>query len=172
MMARLGRAAIVLAAIAMLSGCASASPAAGPAAPSPSQTPTPTPTAACPAIEGVELPPECAPYDPEEAMAANDRHRQRMPLDEVAKTSNTEIAGALRGELEGLLSQENATVEGVAQVLEAGGLEAPQVREDYGRILFGASGPSGGCVFGEVTEGGVSIEAGGYILDGGCLPAQ
>ena len=105
-------------------------------------------------------------------MAANDRHRERMPLEEAAENANSEIAEAVRGSLEELRSRGDVRVEAVEEALHADGLVSAQVRDDYGRILFGASGPAGGCVFGEVTEGGVSVDVGGYILDGGCLPAQ
>ena len=29
----------------------------------------------------------------------------------------------------------------------------------------------GGCLFGAVTPEGVQVEVGGFIMDGGCLPA-
>lgn len=95
-----------------------------------------------------------------------------MPLEGAAENANAEIAEAVTERLEELRSRGDVTVEAVEAALHAGGLVSAQVRDDYGRILFGASGPAGGCVFGEVADGGVSVDVGGYILDGGCLPAQ
>ena len=43
-----------------------------------------------------------------------------------------------------------------------------QTRDDHRDVLFGI-GVEGGCVFGAVTTEAVSIDVGGYIMDGGCL---
>ena len=40
--------------------------------------PSVTPTAACPIVEGQEMPADCVPYDGEAAMALNDAYRQRF----------------------------------------------------------------------------------------------
>jgi hypothetical protein len=64
------------------------------------------------------------------------------------------------------------TQEAVAQAISEAGPSDPQVRESAGDVLFGVSAPEGGCVFGAVTAEAVQIEVGGYIMDGGCLPAQ
>lgn len=130
------------------------------------------PTVACPTIEGVEQPPECAPYDPDEAMAANDRYRERMELDQDAAAANEQAMVPAADALEVVRASGDITVESVREALERAGLTDPQVREDYSRVLFGASGPAGGCIHGEVAAHAVTIDVGGYILDGGCLPAQ
>ena len=55
---------------------------------------SPTPTAACPAVPGVELPPECAPYDPDAAMAANHIGEDSAAgTVRVGQLNNDDIAG-------------------------------------------------------------------------------
>lgn len=152
----------------LLSGCVAQEPVpSGEAA-----TPTVTPTAACAQIEGVELPPECAPYDPDQAMAQNERYRDRMEISPEAAAAAESVAASLRPMLEALRTSESISVGAVEQAITDAGLAHPQVRDDYGDILFGVDGPDGGCLFGAVTADGVSVEVGGYIMDGGCLPAQ
>ncbi len=153
-------------AVLLLAGCA------GPSGVGAEPTPTVTPTAACPQVEGVDLPPECAPYDPEQAMDLNDRYRDRMGIDGATHEASAAVVDALRVDLEGLRTAGTFTVGTVRAALTDAGLPDAQVREDYGDVLFGVGGVDGGCVFGEVTEEGVTVDIGGYILDGGCLPAQ
>lgn len=150
----------------LLVGCASQMPA------SPGQEPTPTPTAACPQVEGIDLPPDCAPYDPDQAMAQNDRYRDRMEISAEAAAVAESLAAPLRADLESLRTSGAVSVDAVEQAITDGGLEHPQVRDDHGDVLFGVGGPEGGCVFGAMTVDAVSVEVGGYIMDGGCLPAQ
>jgi len=162
----LSLAAAVLAVV--LVGCA---PPAGPVdAASPSRSPTPT--AACPQVEGVDLPPDCAPYDPQESMDLNDQYRERMDIDEATREASAGPAETVRAALEGLRAAGDVTVDQVQDVLISAGLADPFVREDYGDVLFGVNGPKGGCIFGEVSAEAVVVDVGGYILDGGCLPAQ
>jgi len=158
----------------LLSGCAMQAPASPGAAATPATTPaaTPTPTAACPQVEGVELPPGCAPYDPDQAMAQNDRYRDRMEISADAAAAAEGLAGSLRPVLDALRSSSPISIDAVEQAIMDAGLGRPQIREDYGDILFGVAGPEGGCVFGAVTADAVSVEVGGNIMDGGCLPAQ
>ncbi|MBQ3359458.1 MAG: hypothetical protein IJG47_11230 [Microbacterium sp.] len=153
-------------AVLLLAGCA------GPSGVGAELTPTVTPTAACPQVEGVDLPPECAPYDPEQAMDLNDRYRDRMEIDSATHEASAAVVETLRIDLEGLRTAGTFTVDTVRAALTDAGLPDAQVREDYGDVLFGVGGVDGGCVFGEVTEEGVTVDIGGYILDGGCLPAQ
>ncbi|TFV82279.1 hypothetical protein E4V99_15320 [Microbacterium sp. dk485] len=155
----------------LLSGCATNAAPGTPSTPGGAASASATPTAACPQVEGVDLPPECAPYDQEAAMALNDRHRERVELDEDAQGANAEVVPSLTAALEDLRVRGAATEDSVRAALSDAGLIDAQVRGDYGRILFGAVGPGGGCVFGEVADA-VAVDVGGYILDGGCLPAQ
>lgn len=165
-MSRATRALGILAIAIVLSGCAARMPATA------ESTPTPTPTAACPQVEGVELPPECAPYDPEQAMAQNEVYRERMELSEEASAAMEGKVEPLHTSLEELRASGTFTEETVTQAITDAGLEHPQIREAYGDVLFGVAGPEGGCLFGAVTPEAVSVELGGYIMDGGCLPAQ
>lgn len=154
--------------VAGLAACATGTFGAGTA--TPSQTPTPTPLYACPEQPGVELPPECAPYDPDAAMAQNDRYRERMEMDAADQAANQELVDALTAALEGLdraaLSEDAVR----SAILEVGAADV-QLRGDARAYLFGAIVP-GGCVYGSVEQTAVTVELGGFILDGGCLPAQ
>ncbi|GAB3633301.1 hypothetical protein GCM10027421_26540 [Microbacterium shaanxiense] len=164
-MTRTSRAWGVIAVAILLTGCA-------PQPFAPGQASTPAPTVACPQVEGAELPAECAPYDPDQAMVQNERHRDRMEMSAEAAAAAEALAAPLRQVLEELRASGGVSVDAVTQAIAAAGLELPQVREDHGDVLFGVDGPEGGCVFGVVTAAAVSVEVGGYIMDGGCLPAQ
>lgn len=163
---RRGLVPVALAALLLLAGCST------PAGQTPSGAQSPTPTAACPQVEGVELPPECAPYDPEHSMAQNDRHRERMPLSDDQQAEAEKAAESVRPALEAIVAAGGITADAVDGALAEAGLTGIQLREGHGSVLFGADGPAGGCVFGEVSAENVTIEAGGYIMDGGCLPAN
>ncbi len=152
----------------LLVGCGAASPG-GPVPGGPSTSPSPT--SACPENPHAELPAGCAPYDPDAAMAQNDRYRERMELGDDARTQGEELAPRVRQTLTGL-EPSTLTEESVAEALHDAGLDGIQVRADDGEIRYAVGGPKGGCVYGSLGPGGVSVDVGGYILDGGCLPAQ
>jgi hypothetical protein len=157
---------LVLAGLAlMLAGCASAGASAG-------ITPSVTPTAACPEQPGVELPADCVGYDPDSAMALNDRYRQRMELPDDASTAAQAVVPAATQALEALRAADDLTEDAVRTALESVGLRDVQTRSGAGDVLFGAVPPEGGCVYGAVEAEQVTVDVGGYILDGGCLPAQ
>ncbi len=162
------RVTIVLAAILLLGGCALTPAAVGTGTP----TPTVTPTVGCPQVDGAELPPECAPYDPEHAMEQNDRHRERMETSAEARAAAEQPVADLRERLEALRTEGTISVTGVEDALDETGLIHHVVRGDARAVAFGADGPKGGCVFGEVRLDEVRVDVGGYIMDGGCLPAQ
>lgn len=151
----------------LLAGCATARPQAGgdPSA-------TPTPTAACPIVEGVDLPPECAPYDPEQSMAQNDRYRERMDISEEARAAAETAIEQVRPALEALRTSGRLSTDAVADAFADAGLPGAQTIGDARAVAFGVAAPEGGCVFGEVSADILSLEAGGFIMDGGCLPAQ
>ncbi|MEV4737001.1 MULTISPECIES: hypothetical protein [unclassified Microbacterium] len=149
----------------LICGCAVAAPGAGASA-------SPMPTAACPQVEGIDLPPECAPYDPEHSMAQNDRHRERMEMPEGAQAAADDAASQLRTSLESIRSSGAISAEAVEDAARDAGLSDITARGDSGAVEFGAAAPDGGCVFGGVNADAVRVEVGGYILDGGCLPAQ
>ena len=146
-------------------GAGSAGPAtAGPTEPSPSSV-------ACPSPADGDLPPECVPYDPEQAMGLNEQYRQRYPLDEGYVASVAPIAEDARGRLEAVRN-EGVDEEAIGAALEAAGLVAVQSRSSHGDVVFGAMLPEGGCVYGAVAPTTVTVDVGGFIMDGGCLPAQ
>lgn len=159
---------VAVATVATATSCAAhAAGASGP-------TPTESITAsyACPTMEGVQLPPECAPYNPDAAMAANERYRDRMSIDDDARAAAEDVSADIVAVLRTAAKEKELSAEEVATLLDEGGALSPQVRAEANSVLFAATGPQGGCLFGEVSGTSVSVEIGGYILDGGCLPAQ
>jgi len=137
-------------------------------------TPTESITAsyACPTMEGVQPPPECAPYDPDAAMAANERYRDRMSIDDDARAAAEDVSADVVAALRTAAQEKQLSADEVATLLDGVGALSPQVRAEANSVLFAAAGPKGGCLFGEVSGTSVSVEIGGYILDGGCLPAR
>jgi type IV pilus biogenesis protein CpaD/CtpE len=160
---------VIAATTALLAGCATARPA--PLGASPSESPTPTPTAACPQIEGVELPPECAPYDPDNAMAQNERYRDRVELSAESQAAAEAPAESVRVGLETLRTSGGLSIDAVEEVFADAGIAAVQTIGDERAVAFGAAAPEGGCIFGEVSADLLTVEIGGVIMDGGCLPA-
>jgi hypothetical protein len=161
----------VFAAAAVLAVAACAAPIASDRVPAASESTTPI--AACPEQPGVELPPECAPYDPEGSMALNDLYRQRIDLPADAQESADMFVEPVTAALEELRAEGPPfTEDGVRAALEAEGLLSVQTRSGAGDVLFGAQPPAGGCVYGALEAERVTVDVGGYIMDGGCLPAQ
>lgn len=146
-----------------LSGCASSTIAAGEGS---------SPTAACPRQPGVELPPGCAGYDPDAGMAANDSYRQRIDLAPDAQSAAETLVPDAHAELERARAAGVPTEQAVRAALESVGLRDVQTRDGGTGVLFGAAAPHGGCLYGVVDASEVTVDAGGYIRDGGCLPAQ
>ena len=136
-----------------------------------SATPSSTPTAACPSAGTEPMPDKnCAFYDGDAAMAANETYRQRRSLSPDMKTLLEEYVEPAREALTSLGTQANP--EKVSQALESVGLNKSEIQtDDTGSgVRFGAAAPSGGCVYGYVSlDGGVDIAPGGSIMDGGCL---
>lgn len=154
----------------VLAGCSLASPA--PLGAPPAATPTPTPTAACPEIEGVDLPPDCAPYDPDKAMAENDRYRDRMDLPDESRDAAEDAAVSVRTALEIMRTAGDVSVEAVEDAIAGTRLAGIQTQGDARSVAFGVAAPEGGCIFGVVSAEQLTVEVGGYIMDGGCLPAE
>ena len=112
----------------------------------------------------------CAFYDGDAAMAANETYRQRRSLSPDIKTLLEEYVEPAREALTSLGTQANP--EKVSQALESVGLNKSEIQtDDTGSgVRFGAAAPSGGCVYGYVSlDGAVDIAPGGSIMDGGCL---
>lgn len=162
--------AIIVAVATVVTATSCAAHAAGASGPTPTESITAS--YACPTMEGVQLPPECAPYDPDAAMAANERYRDRMSIDDDARAAAEDVSADIVAVLRTAAKEKELSAEEVATLLDEGGALSPQVRAEANSVLFAATGPQGGCLFGEVSGTSVSVEIGGYILDGGCLPAQ
>lgn len=160
----------LLATTTVLAGCATAT--SGPWGAAPTESPTPTPTAACPQVEGVELPPECAPYDPDNAMAQNERYRDRVDLADESREAAEKPAQSVRAGLERLRTSGGLSVAAVEEVFADAGLTDIQTIGDERAVAFGVAAPEGGCIFGEVSADVLTVEIGGVIMDGGCLPAE
>lgn len=157
----------LVAVLALTTGCATAVDAA------PGASASPAPGAACPTQEGVDLPEGCAGYDPDAAMAQNEMYRQRMELGAEARAANERLVAPITAALEALRTADGGfSEEGVRTALADAGALAIQTRTGAGDVLFGAAGPTGGCVYGAVEAERVTVEVGGIIMDGGCLPAQ
>lgn len=134
---------------------------------------------ACPLVEGQELPPECVPYDPEAAMAANDAYRERMELPEDVAEA---MAAALEparvvaiAALEPLADDPALDRETVRDALVAAGFDADALSISsplYDPPVVNLVIDDAGCLVGEVGAGVVEIEVEGPINDGGCFPAQ
>jgi len=146
-----------------MTGCASAPSAVGSAS---------APTAACPQQPGVELPAGCAGYDPDAAMAANESYRQRIDLAPDVRAAADELVPDARSALETTRGSGTLTADAVRSALEDVGLRDVQTRSAGTNVLFGAAAPQGGCLYGSLSAETVIVDAGGYIRDGGCLPAQ
>ena len=169
----------VVAIVIALSGCASGPAATSTETTSTQTTPTPEPTCAVPAQPGVEPPAGCVAYDPEANMHANDMYRERLDISDAARATGDALAQPATAELEKLrASGSEITAEAVRSALTAAGLTSSgiQTRADGGWVLFGATYSSGestaSCVYGSVNADSVTVEVGGLIMDGGCLPAQ
>lgn len=136
-----------------------------------SESTSPPPTAACPSA-GTEPMPDgnCAFYDGDAAMAANETYRQRKSLSPEVKMLLEGYIEPARAALTSLGMKANPPK--VSQALESVGLNKNEIQtDDTGSgVRFGAAAPSGGCVYGYVSlDGAVDIAPGGSIMDGGCL---
>jgi hypothetical protein len=166
-----GLAAIVL----LVAGCAA--PPLSPAPPA-SQTPTtPRPSSiACPQVEGVELPPECIPYDPDAYINSNLAYKDRMPVTEKAFAGFEAKREEVEDAIAALQESDNVTIDSVADVLEGAGfgphpIEPVRTWENLDGVHFMAGGPTDGCVEGTVTVDDFEMALKGYINDGGCIAA-
>jgi hypothetical protein len=149
----------------LLSGCAAGG--------SPTSSSSPTPTAACPRLEDVpDEERDCAVYDPDAAMAENERYREEVPLAPGDQADLDTLVDPARTALEALPTP--ATVDDVVAALVSIGIHEPDIQTaDNGTgVVFGAAA-GGGCLRGLVApDGAVTVEAGGFIMDGGCLAAS
>lgn len=139
-------------------------------------SPEPGRTTVCPGVPGDEsVSPGCDEFfDGEAAMGANRGYRERSEL----SPENRERAAAHRDRITALLVPAAADGpldrDAVERLLE--GVDAVRSVAGYGRsdeagLALGISTVDG-CVYGGVDGSEVSLEPGGGIADGGCLPAQ
>ncbi len=162
---RIARAGAVVAAVVLIAGCAQGAGAVGGA---PSGGPAPS-SVACPIQEGVELPEECIPYDPQALMDSNERYRDRMPVSAEAFAAFEAVREDVESGVERLRRDDALTPEAVRAVLEAVGAEVGEAYEIEGTIFVLGNGPAGGCVEGRVDAEVTEIDAVGFIMDGGCI---
>lgn len=104
-------------------------------------------------------------------MAQNDRYRDRVDLSEASRAAAEQPANDIRTALEALRTSGELSVDAVEAAISDAGLAGIQTLGDERAVAFGVAAPEGGCIFGEVSAEVLTVEIGGIILDGGCLPA-
>ncbi len=104
-------------------------------------------------------------------MAQNDRYRDRMELSDESRGAAEKPAADVRAALETLRTSGAISVEAVEDAFADAGIDGVQTIGDERAVAFGAAAPEGGCIFGEVSADVLTVEIGGIIMDGGCLPA-
>ncbi len=155
--------------VVVLAGCASPPGSEEPTQLEPSSV-------ACPQVEGVELPPECVPYDPEAFMDANLAYKDHMPVDELSFAGFEAKRADITAAIVALRDSGDLTVDSLAATVNTAGpgpehLAVIRAWDDAGTLRFDAYGPTGGCVEGSVTNTEVEMAILGPINDGGCVPA-
>jgi hypothetical protein len=108
---------------------------------------------------------------------ANKAFRDRYALSAAAQARNQPCADAVRAALEDLRRRNRYDDKAIVEVLTAVGLTGavarPAGRLDVagnGGLLF-AGWTGQACVFGEHGPAATTVDVGGIIKDGGCLPA-
>ena len=173
MLTRTRTALVPLLALALLaSGCATrqGATAADPTA-------SVTPTAACPIVEGQEMPADCVPYDGEAAMAQNDAYRQRFEPGEDSRAEVEPQRVAAQDALAALVGSP-LSVDAVHDALADAGFDPdlpwvepagdPAAPSSIGVIIS----VGGLCLVGTLDAEHAEVETDGMIADGGCVPAQ
>lgn len=155
--------------VAFVAGCAAPPASEEAAALEPSSV-------ACPQVEGVELPPECIPYDPDAYINSNLAYKDRMEVTEKAFAGFEAKREQVESAIAGLQESENVTIDSVKDVLESAGFgpqggDPVKTWENLDGVNFTAGGPTSGCVEGTVSIEAFEMTLKGYINDGGCVPA-
>lgn len=147
----------------ILVGCASSGLLAG-------STPSPSPTAACPysGTEKTDIP-GCAMYDGDKPIDQNYAYRVRgtpTPNDSAILDRALHLT---RSSLQAIATPMPSNDQ-VTAALEAEGLTFVEVSGDSANeVQFWAEKEPSGCLFGKITPvAGLTIEAGGFVADGGC----
>ena len=129
---------------------------------------SPTPTAACPSSGTEPLAANCVQYDGNAAMAANEGYRQRRKLTSEMQQQLEQHISPARKALDSPTSP--ASAKDVEEAFAAISLSEVQTDDRGNGVRFGVAVPSGGCLYGFVPhEGEATVQAGGSIMDGGCL---
>ena len=164
---------LALVVTAAAAGCASRPGAATAGDP----TASVTPTAACPIVEGQEMPADCVPYDGEAAMAQNDAYRQRFDPSDDSRAEVEPQRAAAQDALAGLVGSP-LSVDAVHDALEGAGFDpdVPRVEaagDPAAPSSIGVIISVGGlCLVGTLDAEHAEVETDGMIADGGCVPAQ
>lgn len=123
-------------------------------------------------MEGVELPPECVPYDPQALMDANERYKERAPVSADAFAGFEAKRPQITAALEALQQSGELSPDTVEEVLAGAGVgnryDTLYTWENDDGISFGGAGPTGGCVLGLINDTELEMNAVGYVMDGGC----
>jgi hypothetical protein len=155
----------------------------------PRSAPSATPTKACVVPESEDPPGECVPVDIDDYMRSNHAFRDRMePGAEAARTAESALP-MITAALEPLADGDGVSRADVLDALLGAGFDSRDIQimpfsdDDSEQLpsLAIAVDVGGACVSGGIRTGmdapadastGVDFEVGGYIADGGCLPAN
>lgn len=120
------------------------------------------------------MPHDCVGYDPDAGMRANDAYRQRSELPPDWRDTLVEHRERIAVALTDAVAAGPLTVDDARAALEPLGYENVQAHGSSevasGGLAIGVS-TGKGCVYGEVRGTEVTLDVGGGIADGGCLPA-
>ena len=127
-----------------------------------------TPTAACPSAGTEPQPANCFAYDGDAAMAQNQMYRQRRKLSPDIQSQLEQHIEPAKTALSAL--PQPVTANEIETAFHALGLREVQTDDGGNGVRFGVAVPSGGCIYGVIPrEGELTLQAGGSIMDGGCL---
>lgn len=133
---------------------------------------SPMPTCAVAEMPGVDAPEGCITYDAEKNMASNETYRDRMPQPDAGRMTGEALIEQVTAALTELRNSGATLTEDAvgAALVNAGVIEKHiQMLGGARAIAFGAAVDGGGCVFGSITAETVTVDVGGFIMDGGCL---
>jgi len=136
------------------------------------ESPTPTvlepSSVACPEQEGVVLPPECIPYDPQALMDSNERYKDRWPVAAGSFAAFEANRPEFTAAIEALQQSDGLTADAVLAIMDDNGITGAHAWIADGVVTFSGNGPSGGCVFGNTSSTEFEMNIVGPVLDGGC----
>ncbi|SEF18808.1 hypothetical protein [Jiangella alba] len=131
-------------------------------------------TGACPSVHDQPMPDDCVGYDPDAGMRANDAYRERSVLPPGGRGEAVEHHARIVAALTEAVAAGPLTVDDARAVLEPLGYDSVQghgsSEVSMGGLSIGVDVGTG-CVYGEIRDTEVTLDIGGGIVDGGCLPA-